>query len=83
MQEAIFSLVPSSAGLAELIQLARTYVEAGRSVATRRAEASDWRDFEVWCGQKNLQALPAIPETVALYLSDRASALAYQRSNAG
>ena len=39
MQEAIFSLVPSSAGLAELIQLARTYVEAGRSVATRRAES--------------------------------------------
>ncbi len=36
---------------------------------TRRAYASDWRDFADWCAEAGLQALPAAPETVASYLA--------------
>ena len=35
---------------------------------TARAYAADWRDFEGWCRQQGFLALPAAPETVALYL---------------
>jgi integrase len=34
------------------------------------AYASDWRDFEKWCNVANRSAIPADPETVALYLGD-------------
>jgi hypothetical protein len=76
MQEITFSLQHRSAALDELVSKALAYAEAGQSPATRRAEASDWRDFEAWCRERNLESLPATPEAVGLYLSDKASALA-------
>ena len=36
---------------------------------TRRAYASDWRDFSSWCRAHQRVDLPALPETVALYLT--------------
>jgi site-specific recombinase XerD len=39
---------------------------------TQKAYAADWRDFATWCAQRGFHALPATPETVALYLRARA-----------
>jgi len=39
---------------------------------TVEAYASDWKHFEAWCVAAKRAALPADPETVALYLSDLA-----------
>ncbi len=44
-------------------------VKASREPATHRAYSSDWRHFSAWCESHNLCALPALPETVALYIS--------------
>lgn len=42
-----------------------------RSDNTRRAYASDWRDFEAWCATAKAQSLPASAEAVAYYLEAR------------
>jgi len=36
--------------------------------ATERAYAHDWDDFSAFCGRHDLEALPAAPQTLALYL---------------
>jgi site-specific recombinase XerD len=41
---------------------------------TLRAYRADWADFTAWCQRHGRDALPATGETVALYLSDLASA---------
>ncbi|MBL8230325.1 MAG: site-specific integrase [Bryobacterales bacterium] len=38
-----------------------------RSEATRRAYATDWREFTAWCGAAGRASLPADPETVSLF----------------
>jgi integrase len=48
---------------------ARRFAEAARSPNTRKAYRTDWSDFEGWCAAHRLQALPATPESVALYLT--------------
>src|ERR1700737_3785882 len=70
---------PAKAGRAPYatsrIQLARAALEAKtrefarRSIAknTERGYRSDWADFLDFCDQHGRQALPADPETVALY----------------
>src|SRR5439155_14051720 len=50
----------------------RAYAQGARSEATRRAYRSDWVDFERWCSIRGASALPAMPETVVLYLADLA-----------
>ncbi len=72
MDEGI-SLLSKDHELIELSQLANDFAHSARALNTRRAYASDWRDFQFWCHSKNLSLLPAHPLTVALYLSDRAS----------
>src|SRR5438105_3714260 len=59
--------------LAALGQQARGYLEQSKAANTRRAYAADWRAFTAWCAQHRLTALPAAPETVALYLTAHAS----------
>jgi len=49
---------------------ARTYAEAARAPATLRAYAADWRAFSAWCAAHGVNALPATPHTVALFLAD-------------
>jgi site-specific recombinase XerD len=61
------------AGLAQVLETARSFLAAAKAESTRRAYASDWRDFEAWCRRHRLPPLPAAPTTVALYLADRAS----------
>jgi len=52
---------------------ARDYVQQSRAANTRRAYRADWADFAAWCAVHRLAALPAAPETVALYLTDLAA----------
>jgi len=69
-------LAPKPSGLEELIRKAKSLVAAAKAPATLKAYRNDWRDFESWCRVHNLPALPSTPETVALYIADRASTLA-------
>ena len=48
------------------------YAQAEKAAATRKAYASDWRDFSRWCGARLAATLPAHPGIVASYLSDLA-----------
>jgi integrase len=54
------------------IERAKEYARASRSEATRRAYASDLRDFERFCRDRGLVALPATPQTIALYVTELA-----------
>lgn len=58
--------------LVALVDDAEEFRQRARAESTRRAYASDWGDFTVWCGRHGAQSLPADPRVVALYLSDRA-----------
>lgn len=68
-------------GASPAIARARAYLLAARASSTRRAYASDWVHFTDWCERQPphttsaYSALPAAPETVALYLAEHASAL--------
>jgi integrase len=76
MHPPTYTLVPKPASLEELIQKAKTFVAAAKAPATLKAYRNDWRDFESWCRAHQLPSLPSIPESVALYIADRASTLA-------
>ena len=76
MQPHAYSLTPKPASIEELIQKAKTFVAAAKAPATLKAYRNDWRDFESWCREHQLPALPSTPEAVALYIADRASTLA-------
>lgn len=43
------------------------------SAATKKAHASDWRDFSNWCSERGLSSCPADPRTVAGYISELAA----------
>ena len=62
------------AALAADAESARRFAQAARSDATLRAYRSDWTDFALWCADRQLVAMPATPETVALYIASRAEA---------
>ena len=51
---------------------ANQFIRAAKAPATLRAYAADWRHFTAWCAEHGLSALPATPDTVALYLADLA-----------
>ncbi|HEX4014593.1 MAG TPA: site-specific integrase [Candidatus Cybelea sp.] len=55
-----------------VVDRAREFVEASQSTATRRAYASDWRDFEGYCSKRGYAWLPATPQTLTVYLTDLA-----------
>jgi site-specific recombinase XerD len=61
------------AELEDLADQARIFIGQTKAPSTIRAYRSDWRHFEAWCIVRDLEALPAAPETVALYLTDLAS----------
>ncbi|MEO0804048.1 MAG: site-specific integrase [Cyanobacteria bacterium J06642_2] len=51
---------------------AQRYSQKSRSEATWRAYRSDWRQFESWCSNVGLTALPADPDTVAMFVASQA-----------
>jgi len=52
----------------EAYHAAADYARVARAANTVRAYSADWRDFLSWCQSKQLQPLPAEPQTVAWYL---------------
>jgi site-specific recombinase XerD len=62
-------------GLASLGRQAREFAAAAKAGNTLRAYQADWNDFREWCEAHQVTPLPATPETVALYLTDRAATL--------
>jgi site-specific recombinase XerD len=69
------TLPARSSALAALSAQARSFAAAAKAANTVRAYQSDWNDFRQWCDAHELPTLPAEPETVALYLTDRAATL--------
>ncbi len=64
---------PSPAPLArveELVERARGYAANARASSTREKYVRDFAAFKAWCATMGLEALPAQPGTVALYLTD-------------
>jgi integrase len=61
----------SSAALApaHLLPQLAAYAAQAKAANTRRAYASDWRNFLRWCQDRGYPALPAAPEAVALYVT--------------
>src|ERR1700704_1406142 len=51
---------------------ARDYARNARAANTIRAYRSDWADFTTWCAAAARSALPAEPDTVAMYLTSLA-----------
>lgn len=58
-----------SQDLIELEQEASEIASRARSANTVRAYQSDWSHFSSWCDANSLQALPALPRTIALYMT--------------
>ncbi|MGA2575833.1 MAG: site-specific integrase [Bryobacteraceae bacterium] len=67
--------VPDNGGLASLGRQALEFAAAAKAGNTLRAYQADWKDFREWCEAHQLACIPAVPETVALYLTDRAATL--------
>lgn len=65
----------SIAGDLATIDRARAFAESAQAPNTRRGYASDFRSFKAWCSERDVEALPASPQTIALYLSDVAQTL--------
>ncbi len=61
------------AEVARAAEAAQGFAERAKAENTKRAYRADWRDFRAWCAERGLRALPASPETVTLYIADRAS----------
>lgn len=58
---------------AETLAQACDYLRAAKADTTYRAYQADWRDFGGWCREQGREALPALPETLVFYLTERAS----------
>ena len=61
------------AHLDALADRARDYVEAASSSNTRRAYASDWKQFASWCRRQGVEIFPPDPQVVGLYITACAS----------
>ncbi len=59
--------------VARATERAERYLGASKSANTLRAYQADWAHFTAWCETAQRPALPASPETVALYVSDLAA----------
>lgn len=63
---------PDELEIEELLSEIARYEKKSMAKNTLRAYRCDWDDFRFWCRRRKLLALPARPDTVALYLSARA-----------
>lgn len=69
MAQALVQVKSAQVALLETMESAKGYGRAAKSVATRKAYASDLRDFAAFCGQHGLATLPAEATTVGLYIT--------------
>ena len=58
-----------------LVEKVRALVASSLSASSKRAYAASWADFTAWAEAHRVCALPARPESLALYLADRSSTL--------
>ncbi len=65
--------LPIAADLTAVADAAASLAEAARAHNTRRAYASDWKDFAAWCAAAGFPSLPADGRVVALYVTARVS----------
>ena len=56
--------------LADIADRASAFAHRSKAENTIRAYRSDWCHFEGWCKAHGQSALPATPETVAMYVTD-------------
>lgn len=56
--------------LAEIADRASEFIQQSKAKNTIRAYRADWEHFSDWCQVHGQTALPASPDTVALYLAD-------------
>lgn len=70
------ALLGQALDLAATAAAAARYARDAKAARTLRAYELDWRDFTAWCAVRGLQALPAAPDTVVLYITDCAARLA-------
>jgi integrase len=54
---------------ADLVEAARDGARAAHSKRTRDVYARAWASFAAWCAERQLQALPAAQETIAVWLA--------------
>jgi site-specific recombinase XerD len=59
---------------------AKDYITNSKAANTRKAYRSDWACFMSFCESTGLQPLPALPETVALYITYLADQKGYKVS---
>lgn len=72
-ENALVPVVSAPAVLA-LDELARVkgYLDAGIAKSTRRAYATSWATWTTWCAARGVAPLPAAPELLAVWLTERA-----------
>ena len=76
------ALIPITARAVELAEIgldARDFIAACRSESTDRSYRLEWEQFTAWCDTHGLDALPASPETVALYVTVLAKSARHHR----
>lgn len=61
--------LPTPSDLASLMERAKEYAADARAGSTRKAYEADFRNFEQWCALQGLDAMPATPAAVAVYLT--------------
>jgi integrase len=59
-------------GLARFFERASRYQRASRSKRTLAEYAKQWRLFKTWCLERDVELLPCAPETLAMWLIERA-----------
>lgn len=64
--------LPTIADLSKTAERAAAYAVQAKASNTRRAYRAGWQAFVSWCQESGLDALPAEPATVGLFLTDAA-----------
>src|SRR5437867_11117122 len=63
---------PVPLALMPRVDQARRYFAQAKAANTLRSDRAGWQHFVCWCAAHALQALPATPQTLVLYLAARA-----------
>lgn len=59
----------------DAVARARVFLRASKAESTLRGYRSDWSHFCAWCVSNGAESLPAVPDTVGVYLSSLADQL--------
>ena len=73
MQTALTATTQTDRALTSLVDKAQEFAANSKAKNTVKAYESDWEHFTVWCSAHGVASMPAIPGTIALYITDLAS----------